>query len=116
MQISIIRRAAFTEHFHDVGHKVHLLRKTFVEPFDYLSRLPPRQLLSMSWLAFSCLSEPSRGSGSDVWTGYRRGILMSPAVKTMGIGFMGFDMPAMPVTVVLAHAAYGLILGLLCRR
>ena len=44
------------------------------------------------------------------------GFLLSPAVKSMGIGFMGTDMPAMPLTVVLAHLAYGLILGLLIRR
>lgn len=44
------------------------------------------------------------------------GFLLSPAVKSLGIGFMGLDMPTMPVTVILAHLAYGLILGALCRR
>lgn len=44
------------------------------------------------------------------------GFLLSPAVKSLGIGFMGLDMPSMPVTVLLAHFAYGLLLGVLCRR
>lgn len=44
------------------------------------------------------------------------GFLISPAVTAMGIGFMGLDMPAMPITVVVAHTVYGVILGLLCRR
>lgn len=44
------------------------------------------------------------------------GFLASPVVKGMGVGFMGLDMPTMPLTVVLAHLAYGLILGLLTRR
>ncbi|MBI4580891.1 MAG: hypothetical protein HY718_14380 [Planctomycetes bacterium] len=44
------------------------------------------------------------------------GFLLSPAVKSLGIGFMGWNMPSMPVTVVLAHLAYGLVLGLLSRR
>lgn len=44
------------------------------------------------------------------------GFLLSPAVKAMGIGFMGSQMPAMPLTVVLAHLAFGLILGLLAKR
>lgn len=44
------------------------------------------------------------------------GFLISPAVKAMGIGFMGLGMPAMPVTVVVAHTVYGLILGPLSRR
>ncbi|HKI87305.1 MAG TPA: DUF6789 family protein [Thermoanaerobaculia bacterium] len=44
------------------------------------------------------------------------GFLLSPAVKAMGIGFMGSQMPAMPLTVVLAHLAYGVILGLLAKR
>jgi len=44
------------------------------------------------------------------------GFLLSPAVKAMGIGFMGLKMPAMPVTVVLAHLVFGLILGSLSRR
>lgn len=44
------------------------------------------------------------------------GFLISPAVTAMGIGFMGLNMPAMPITVVIAHTVYGVILGLLCRR
>lgn len=44
------------------------------------------------------------------------GFLLSPAVKSLGIGFMGLNMPSMPVTVLLAHLAYGLLLGVLCRR
>jgi hypothetical protein len=44
------------------------------------------------------------------------GFLLSPAVKSLVIGFVGLDMPSMPVTVLLAHLAYGLILGVLCRR
>lgn len=44
------------------------------------------------------------------------GFLLSPAVKALGIGFMGLDMPSMPITVLLAHVVYGLILGLLSRR
>ncbi len=44
------------------------------------------------------------------------GFLLSPAVKALGIGFMGAEMPSMPVTVLLAHLAYGLVLGLLSRQ
>ncbi len=44
------------------------------------------------------------------------GFLLSPAVKALGIGFMGIEMPKMPLTVAVAHLAYGLILGILCRR
>lgn len=44
------------------------------------------------------------------------GFLASPAVKAMGVGFMGVQMPAMLVTVLVAHAVFGLILGLLLRR
>jgi hypothetical protein len=44
------------------------------------------------------------------------GFLISPAVRAMGIGFMGLNMPAMPITVVVAHTVYGVILGLLCLR
>jgi len=42
--------------------------------------------------------------------------LMSPPVDALGIGFMGKDMPTMPVTVYIAHLAYGGILGWLCHR
>lgn len=44
------------------------------------------------------------------------GFLFSPAVTAMGIGFIGLNMPAMPITVVVAHTVYGVILGFLCRR
>ncbi len=44
------------------------------------------------------------------------GFLLSPVVASLGIGFMGKEMPSMPVTVVLAHAAYGILLGWLTRR
>ncbi|MBI3836622.1 MAG: hypothetical protein HY288_01640 [Planctomycetia bacterium] len=44
------------------------------------------------------------------------GFLLSPSVKSLGIGFMGLEMPSMPTTVVLAHLVYGLILFALCRR
>jgi len=44
------------------------------------------------------------------------GFLLSPAVQALGIGFMGMEMPAMPLTVVLAHLVYGVLLGVLGRR
>lgn len=44
------------------------------------------------------------------------GFLLSPAVTALGIGFMGFGMPAMPITVSLAHLIFALMLGLLCHR
>lgn len=44
------------------------------------------------------------------------GFLASPAVKSMGIGTLGLAMPAMPVTVILAHLVFGLLLGLGLRR
>jgi hypothetical protein len=44
------------------------------------------------------------------------GFLVSPAVRAMGIGFMGLKMPAMPLTVLLAHVVFGTVLGLLVRR
>jgi hypothetical protein len=61
------------------------------------------------------------GRKSMLWaTGYGTliglGFLASPAVKAMGVGFMGAAMPAMIVTVILAHLVYGIILGLLSRR
>jgi len=43
------------------------------------------------------------------------GFLASPAVKAMGVGFMAVQMPSMIVTVVVAHVAYGLVLGALLR-
>lgn len=39
------------------------------------------------------------------------GFLASPAVTSMGIGSFGLGMPSMPVSVILAHAAYGWTLG-----
>jgi len=44
------------------------------------------------------------------------GFLVSPAVTALGVGFMGKNMPGMPVTVVLAHLAYATTLWLLVRR
>jgi hypothetical protein len=44
------------------------------------------------------------------------GFLASPAVKAMGVGFMGTKMPAMIVTVLLGHIVFGLMLGTLLRR
>ncbi|MEJ2367737.1 MAG: hypothetical protein P8Z49_05165 [Acidobacteriota bacterium] len=44
------------------------------------------------------------------------GFLLSPAVRSMGIGFMGSQMPGMPITVFLAHLVFGTILGLLCAK
>ncbi len=44
------------------------------------------------------------------------GFLLSPAVKSLGVGFMGVEMPSMIITVLLAHLAYGLMLGALCHK
>ena len=44
------------------------------------------------------------------------GFLVSPAVSALGIGFMGQNMPGMPVTVTMAHLAYGALLWLLARQ
>ena len=44
------------------------------------------------------------------------GFLASPSVQAMGVGFFALNMPAMIVTVLIAHVAYGLVLGLLLRR
>ncbi len=44
------------------------------------------------------------------------GFLASPAVKSLGIGAFGLDMPVMPLTVFIAHLAFGLMLGLGLRR
>jgi hypothetical protein len=44
------------------------------------------------------------------------GFLAGPAVRAMGVGFLGLQMPAMTVTVVVAHLAYGVLLGLCLRR
>jgi hypothetical protein len=44
------------------------------------------------------------------------GFLASPAVTALGVGFMGKNMPGMPVTVVLAHVAYATVLWLLLER
>ncbi len=41
--------------------------------------------------------------------------LLSPPVQALGIGFMGEDMPTMPLTVYVAHFIYGGLLGWLCR-
>lgn len=44
------------------------------------------------------------------------GFLASPAVQALGVGFFALDMPLMIVTVLVAHVAFGLLLGLLSRR
>jgi hypothetical protein len=44
------------------------------------------------------------------------GFLAGPAVRAMGVGFLGLQMPTMTVTVVVAHLAYGLLLGLCLSR
>jgi hypothetical protein len=44
------------------------------------------------------------------------GFLAGPAVRAMGVGFLGLQMPTMTATVVVAHLAYGLLLGLCLRR
>lgn len=44
------------------------------------------------------------------------GFLASPVVKSLGVGFMGMEMPMMPVTVMLAHLVYGLGLGLITQQ
>ena len=44
------------------------------------------------------------------------GFLASPAVKALGVGFMASEMPAMQLTVVLAHLAFGTVLAILTRR
>lgn len=44
------------------------------------------------------------------------GFLLSPSVKALGVGFMAARMPAMQVTVGLAHVAFGTALGLAARR
>ncbi len=72
-------------------------------------------------VSFGILFTVFLGRRSLLWApGYAEligfGFLLSPAVKALGIGFMGLDMPSMPITVVLAHLAYGLILGLLSRQ
>ena len=44
------------------------------------------------------------------------GFLLSPATTALGVGFFASQMPAMQVTVGLAHLVFGTILGLLCSR
>jgi hypothetical protein len=44
------------------------------------------------------------------------GFLASPAVVAMGVGFFALQMPVMIVTVILAHVAFGLLLGIVLRR
>lgn len=56
------------------------------------------------------------------WVGITYGMLigllflLSPAVSSQGIGFMGMEMPAMPLTVAAAHGVFGTILGFLAHR
>lgn len=56
----------------------------------------------------------SWGLGYGVLVGL--GFLASPAVKAMGVGFMASSMPAMQLTVVIAHLGYGFMLAILTRR
>lgn len=70
--------------------------------------------------AFGVIFTVLLGRRPLIWsTGYALliglGFLASPAVKAMGVGFMAFRMPAMQVTVVIAHIAFGLALGILTR-
>ena len=44
------------------------------------------------------------------------GFLAGPDVKAMGVGFMAMQRPSMIVTVVIAHIAYGIILGMISNR
>jgi hypothetical protein len=45
------------------------------------------------------------------------GFMVSPVVKSLGVGYFGWDFSVgFPVVVSLAHAAFGLALGLLGRR
>jgi hypothetical protein len=44
------------------------------------------------------------------------GFLASPAVQAMGVSFMATRMPSMIVTVLVAHLAYGAVLGVLLWR
>ncbi len=44
------------------------------------------------------------------------GFLAGPVPRSLGVGAFALGMPAMIVTVVLAHLAYGALLGLLLRR
>ncbi len=44
------------------------------------------------------------------------GFLASPALQAMAVGFLALQKPTMMVTIVIAHIAYGLILGFLLRR
>ena len=60
------------------------------------------------------------GRRSTVWTIIFAeligvGFLLGPAVKALGVGFMGRDMPSMPITICIAHLFYGLILGIICQ-
>lgn len=54
------------------------------------------------------------GAGYGIFIGL--GFLASPVVKSLGIGFMGMDMPSMAVVAILAHLAYGVVLGFLTGR
>lgn len=61
------------------------------------------------------------GSASWRWTSIYGlsiglGFLAGPAVRAMGVGFLGLQMPTMTATVVVAHLAFGLLLGLCLRR
>ncbi len=71
--------------------------------------------------AFGIVFAVALGRKSVLWgVGYALIIatvfLLSPPVQALGIGFMGSEMPSMPLTVYIAHLAYGGILGALGRR
>jgi len=44
------------------------------------------------------------------------GFLMGPAVRATGAGFMGLEMPMMPVTIYSGHLVFGILLGFFCRK
>ncbi len=72
-------------------------------------------------VAFGLIFVLVLGRRSLVWTIiygqlFGIGFLASPAVKSLGIGAFGLDMPAMPLTVIVAHLAFGILLGLGLRR
>jgi len=66
----------------------------------------------------SLLILASAGVSPNIFVAAQAGIadmkVMSPPVDALGIGFMGKEMPTMPLTVYIAHLVYGGILGWLC--
>ncbi len=59
---------------------------------------------------------------TSIWAGVAYGLfiatgfLMGPAVRATGAGFMGLEMPMMPVTIYLGHLVFGILLGFFCRK